>query len=319
MAGSAAAAWPSAGRAQGPSLPVVGYLSGASREESAGRVAGFRRGLEQAGLVDGRDLVIEYRWADGDYARLPRLADELVRKPVVVMMATGGPRAALAAKAATATLPIVFTMGIDPVTLGIVRSLSRPGGNVTGISFLTLDLVPKRFGLALELIPKARLVALIVNPNTPSSAAQVKATQEAARTLGRNLHVAYAGTAKEIDAAFSVLAGLRPDALMVGTDAFFATRREQFIAQAARQALPTIYEGRESVAAGGLMSYGPSIDEAHVQAGAYVGRILGGAKPADLPILQPTKFELVINLRTAKALGLTIPRALLLRADELIE
>lgn len=314
-----ATAWPIAGGAQQRPSAVVGYLSGVSREESVDRVAGFRRGLGDSGFAAARNVVIEFRWADGDYDRLPSLAAELVRLPVAVLLATGGPRAVLAAKEATPSLPIVFTMGADPVRMGVVNSLNRPGGNVTGVSFLTLDLTPKRFDLLRELVPKAKLVAFMVNPNTPSAESQMKSAQDAARASNQSVHIARAGSDSEIDTAFASLPRVRPDALLIGTDAFLAARRKQLTALAARYGIPTFYEGRESVLAGGLISYGPSIDKAHAQAGNYVGRILAGARPADLPVLQPTMFELVINLRTARVLGLTIPQSLLLRADEVIQ
>ncbi len=310
---------PLVARAQRPSLPVIGFLSGVSREESVGRVVAFRRGLAEFGYVEGKNAAIEFRWADGRYDRLPGMAAELVRMPVALMVATGGPRAAQAAIAATSSIPIVFTMGGDPVRMGVVQSLGRPGGNVTGVSFLTVDLVPKRVELLRDLLPQARLVVLMVNPNTGMFETQVKVAQDAARAVGHRLHVVRAGTDAEIDAVFTTFSALRPDALLVGTDAFFTARRSKLVALAARHALPVMYEGRESVVAGGLISYGPSIEEAHARAGAYVGRILGGARPADLPVLQPTNFELVINLKTAKALGLSIPQSLLLRADEVIK
>jgi putative ABC transport system substrate-binding protein len=317
--GGTALVWPLAAGAQRPSMPVIGYLSGVSRAESEDRLAAFRKGLSQSGYNEGRNVAIEFRWADGDYDRLPALAAELVRQPVTILVATGGPRAVLAAKAATSTIPIAFTIGGDPVKLGVVQSLSRPGGNATGVSFLTADLMPKRFELLRELAPKSKLVALIVNPNTPSADDQVRGAQQAAHASGTRLQVARAGTEAEIDAAFAALARLRPDAMLIGTDAFFNLRSRQFIALSARYGLPAIYEGRNAVVAGGLMSYGPNIAEAFFQAGDYAGRILAGARPAELPVLQPTRFELVINLATARTLGLAIPQTLLLRADEVIQ
>jgi putative ABC transport system substrate-binding protein len=319
IAGSVAIARPMLANAQRPALPVIGYLSGASRDESEDRLAAFRRGLSQAGYNEGRNVVIEFRWADGDYTRLPALAAELQRLPVSLIVASGGPRAAQAAKVATTTLPIVFTLGGDPVKLGLVQSLSRPGGNATGISFLTADLMPKRFELLRELLPKSKLVAVMVNPNTPSAEDQLKGAEAAARASGTRLLVARAGSEAEIDTAFAALAKSKPDALLIGTDALFGTRHKQFIALAARHALPAIYEQRNAVVDGGLMSYGPSITEAYVQTGVYAGRVLAGAKPQELPVLQPAKFELVINRHTAKVLGLAIPQSLLLRADEVIE
>jgi len=305
--------------AQRPAMPTIGYLSGASRAESTDRLTAFRRGLEQAGYVEGRNVAIEFRWADGDYGRLAAMAAELVRRPVDLIVATGGPRAAQAAKAATSTLPIVFTLGGDPVKLGVVQSLSRPGGNATGISFLTADLMPKRFELLLQLVPKAKLVAVMVNPNTPSAEDQLRGASAAARAAGTQLHIARAGSADEIDTAFAALMRPPPDALLIGTDALFGTRHKQFIALAARHALPAVYEQRNAVSDGGLISYGPSITDAYVQTGSYAGKVLAGARPAELPVQQPTTFELAINLKTAKALGLVIPQALLVRADELVE
>jgi len=319
VTGAWALASPWAAMAQRPAMPVIGYLSGVSRNESEDRLAAFRRGLAQAGFSEGRNVVIEFRWADGDYGRLAAMADELVRRPVSLLVATGGPRAAQAAKAATSTLPIVFTLGGDPVKLGVVQSLNRPGGNATGVSFLTADLMPKRFELLRELLPSSKLVAVMVNPNTPSAEDQITGAEAAARASGARLQIARAASVAEIDAAFAALAKSRPDALLIGTDALFGTRHKQFIALAARHALPAVYEQRNAVVDGGLMSYGPSITEAYVQTGVYAGKILAGARPADLPVEQPTKFELVINLKTARALGLTIPQSLLLRADEVIE
>ena len=305
-------------RAQRPAMPVIGYLSGIAADEAPDRLAGFRRGLFEAGYGEGKNVAIEYRWAQGDYDRLPALAAELVRHPVSVLVATGGPRAVLAAKGATALIPIVFTLGGDSVKLGLVRSLGRPGGNVTGVSFLMAQLTAKRFELLRELVPKARLVGLLVNPNTPSTDDQVSSTQQAAAATGTRLQVVRAGSASEIDAAFASLAKLRPDAVLIGTDAFLGTRNQQLIALAQRHRLPAVYEGRPSVEAGGLISYGPNIGQAYAQAGAYVGRILAGIAPADLPVLQPTTFELTLNLKTAAALGLAIPQSVLVRADEVI-
>lgn len=305
--------------AQRPSLPLIGYLSGVSRAESEDRIAAFRRGLEQAGYREGRNVAIEFRFAEGDYTRLAALAAELVRLPADLIVAAGGPRAAQAAKAATSTVPIVFTLGGDPVKFGLVRSLSRPGGNATGITFLTADLMPKRFELLRELLPKSKLVAVMLNPNTPSAADQLQGAEAASRAAGTRLLVARAGSQTEIDAAFATLAKDRPDALLIGTDALFGTRHKQFIALATQHALPAIYEQRNAVVDGGLMSYGPSITEAYVQTGVYAGRVLAGARPQELPVLQPMKFELVVNRRTAKALGLVIPSSLLMRADEVIE
>jgi putative ABC transport system substrate-binding protein len=319
QAAGLAAASPWEAVAQPTALPVIGYLSGVARAEGEERLALFRRGLAQAGYREDQNVRILYRWADGDYERLPAMAAALVREPVTVIVASGGPRAALAAKAATGILPIVFTMGGDPVAMGLVASLARPGGNVTGVSFLTADLTPKRFELLRELVPKSKLVALIVNPGTPSTPDQIRGAQEAATAAGLRLQVERVRTEAEIDAAFSALARLRPDALLIGTDAFLGARQPQLVQGAARLGLPAIYEASNAVAGGGLISYGPSINATYLQLGEYTGRVLAGAKPATLPVLQPTTFELFINLNTARALGLTIPQALLLRADEVVQ
>jgi len=312
-------AWHRAALAQPTGPRTLGYLSGVSRSESEDRVRAFLRGLGQAGYVEGHNVAIEYRFADGDYGRLAAMATELSRKPVDVLVAVGGPRAAQAALAASSTLPIVFVVGGDPVRLGLVQSLSRPGTNATGVSFLTAELMPKRFELLLQLLPRARLIALMLNPNTPSAGDQQRGVEAAARAAGVRLATAQAGSEAQIDAAFAELARSRPDALLIGTDALFGTRHRQFIALAARHRLPAIYEQRNAVAEGGLLSYGPSFTDAYAQTGAYAARVLGGARPADLPVLQPTQFELVINLKTAKALGIVVPPSLLLRADEVIE
>jgi putative ABC transport system substrate-binding protein len=318
LLGGAAAAWPLVARAQQPTMPVIGFLHHASPNQFAILNVAFRQGLKEAGFVDGQNVAIEYRWAEDHRDRLPALAADLVRRQVAILVATGGPDSALAAKAATAAIPIVFTLGADPVALGFVSSLGHPGGNATGVSIFTVELVSKRLGLLHELVPKATVVAYIVNPNGLNASVETRRAQEAARSFGQQLHVLRAGDEKEIDAAFASLAQLRAGALLVGTDAFFNARREQFAALAVRYGVPAVFEFREFVAAGGLMSYGASISEVYRQAGVYTGKILNGAKPADLPVLQPTKFELVINTRTAKALGLTIPQSLRLQA-ELIE
>jgi putative tryptophan/tyrosine transport system substrate-binding protein len=309
---------PLVARAQKPAMPMIGFLCNASPAQWASYVAAFRKGLNETGYVEGKNLAIEFRWAEGHYDRLPALAADLVRRQVAVLVATGGAGTAQAAKVATSTIPIVFTSGGDPVEFGLVASLSHPGGNATGVSIVTVDLVAKRLGLLHELVPKATTIAYIVNSNVHTAPEALKA-QEAAHSLGLQLHILRAGSEQEIDAAFASLGQLRAGALLVGTDAFFNARRDQFVALAVRYAVPAMLEGRESVAAGGLMSYGASFPEVYRQAGVYTGKILNGAKPADLPVLQPTKFELVINLKTAKALGLTIPQSLLLRADEVIQ
>ncbi len=310
---------PLASRAQKSAIPMIGFLGSASPAQSAPFVAAFRKGLNETGYAEGKNVAIEFRWAEGQYDRLPALAAEQVRRQVAVLVATGGPGAALAAKAATSTIPIVFTTGSDPVQFGLVASLGHPGGNATGVTIFTVDLVAKRMELLRELVPKATVIAFISNPNTPYAESEVGKAQEAARSFGQQLHVVRAGTAQEIDAAFATLMQLRAGALLIGTDPFFSSRREQFVALAARHAVPAIFDLREFATAGGLLSYGASITEAYRQAGIYTAKILSGAKPSDLPVLQPTKFELVINVKTAKALGIAIPQTLRQREVEFIE
>jgi putative ABC transport system substrate-binding protein len=307
---------PLAARAQKRAIPVIGFLSGQSPGPWAPYVAAFRNGLNGAGYVEGKNVTIEFRWAEGQYNRLAALAADLVRRQVAVVVAVGG--AVREAKAATATIPIVFTTGGDPVENGLVASLARPGGNATGVSFAQTELLAKRLELLHQLAPKANVIGVIINPDGVPEL-QVRKAHEAARSLGLQLQFVRARTEAEIDAAFATLLQLHADALLVADDPFFNGRREQFVALAARHAVPAVYEGRPYVVAGGLLSYGGSITEVYRQAGIYTGRILDGARPADLPILQPTKFELVINLKAAKALGLTIPQTLQAREVEFIE
>jgi putative ABC transport system substrate-binding protein len=299
-------------------MRVIGFLSSASPAQWTSFVAAFRQGLNDAGYIEGKNLGIEFRWAEGHYDRLPALAADLVRRQVSVLV-TSGSTGALAAKAATSAIPIVYTGVADPVGMGLVASLGRPGGNITGISLLGVELEAKRMELLYELVPKATAIALLVNPDDPFAESKVKQAQVAARSLGQQLHVLRARTEQGIDAAFATLVHLRAGALVVGTDVFFGNRREQLVGLAARYAMPTVFHLREFATAGGLMSYGPSLFETYRQAGIYTGKILNGAKPADLPVLRPTKIDLVINLKTAKSLGLTVPQSLLLRADEVIQ
>jgi putative ABC transport system substrate-binding protein len=312
------AAWPLAGRAQQKAMPVIGVLS-ASSFHSAPLMNAFRQGLSEAGYIEGQNFAIEYRWAEGHYDRLPALAADLVGRKVDLIVATSPP-SALAAKSATSTIPIVFRHGGDPVGGGLVASLARPGGNLTGVSQLGDEgLTAKRLELLSELVPRAGVIALLVNPNSPSAERVIQEVQQAARAKGLQLHVLKASSESEIDTASVSLVQLHADALVVGADPFLSSRREQLVALASRRAVPSIYAWREFAASGGLISYGASLTSAFHLVGAYAGKVLKGAKPADLPVQQPTTFELVINLKTAEALGLTVPQSMLMRADEVIE
>ena len=318
IGGLAAAGLPFTARAQ-QAAPVLGYLSARSPQDAGHLAVAFRRGLGEAGYTEGQNIAIEYRWAEGQFARLPAMAAEFVRRPVQLLVSTGGETAALAAKTATSTIPIVFAIGGDPVKAGLASSYNRPGVNSTGISLLTNTLEPKRVGLLRELIPQARSIGVLVNPNFLPVDDQIKSVEEAAQRSGLRVAPLRANTDAEIDAAFAAIAQDRIAALAVAASPFFDTRREKLVALATRHAVPTMFHFREFVAAGGLISYGINFADAYRQVGVYAGRILKGAKPSDLPILQATKFELVINVKTAKALNLTIPHDVLSIADEVIE
>jgi putative tryptophan/tyrosine transport system substrate-binding protein len=312
-----AVTWPFAARAQQPAMPVIGFLSSRSANDSALQVAAFRQALSEAGYVEGQNVAIDYRWAEGQYDQLRGMAGHLVGRQVSVIFA-GGP-AAHVAKAATTSIPIVFVSGEDPVKFGLVASFNKPGGNITGVTTFNAVLGSKRFELLHELVPNAAMMALLVNPNYPSADSEIRETRAAAHSVGRNLIILNASTESEIDAAFAELVQQRVGGLIVTGDPFFVSRREKLVALAARHMLPTIYVQREFAAAGGLIGYGTNITDAYRQAGIYAGRILKGAKPSDLPVVQPTKFDFVINLKTAKALGLDIPPKLLALASEVIE
>ena len=319
IAGSAAV-WPIAARAQQPGLPVVAFLRTGSADTDARNVAAFRKGLNETGFVEGQNVTVEYHWLESPYDRLPALIADLVRHQVAAIATVGTPHVALAAKAATATIPIVFGEGIDPVELGLVPSLAQPGGNVTGIYFLVTEMTAKRLRLLHELVPKAVRVAVLVNPANPSVAkATSRDAQEAAPSMGLNIQILNASTIGEIDAAFATLAREHSDALFVDGDALFLSRRAQFVTLTARDRIPTAYSQRDYVEAGGLMSYGTSIGDTHRQVGIYTGKILKGAKPAELPVLQSTKFEFAINLQMARALGIEVPPGPLSIADEVFE
>jgi len=311
-----ASAWPLAARAQ---QPVIGFLGSASPNEYAIRLGAFRQGLKEAGYVEGQNVAIEYRWAEDQYNRLPALAAELVHRQVAVIVAGGGTPSAMAAKAATATIPIVFAVAVDPVKVGLVTSLNKPSGNLTGVTNLNVDVAQKRLELMHELQPTAATIAVLINPTSVLAEPFLQAVEPAARALGLKLHILNASTDRELDTVFATLAQLRASALVVSTDIFFNTRAEQLAALSLRHAVPTIYAYRPFVAAGGLISYGSDETEYYRLAGVYAGRILKGEKPADLPVQRLTKIELIINLRTAKTLGITVPQSVQSRADEVIE
>jgi putative ABC transport system substrate-binding protein len=312
-----AAAWPVAVRAQ-PAMPVIGFLNGASPEPYAPMVAAFRQGLKETGYVEGQNVTIEYRWAEAQYDRVPAIVAELARHKVAVIVAnTPG---VLVVKAAITTIPIVFTTGADPIQIGLVDSLSRPGGNVTGVTTLNVEVAPKRLELAHELVPTATVIAVLVNPTNPNTATELRDLEAAARALGLQLHILHASTERDLDTVFGTLPQRRASVVVVsGSDTFLISRSEQLAALTVRHAVPTIFQFRQFAAAGGLISYGGSVTDSYRQAGVYSGRILKGEKPADLPVVQSTKVELIVNLKTAKAIGVTVPTALLVRADEVIE
>jgi len=314
-----AAAWPLAARAQQPAMPVIGLLSARSPAIDAPLISVIRQGLNDSGFVEGQNVALDYRWADGQYDRLTALAADLVHRQVAVIVSFGGDATALAAKTATATIPIVFLVGSDPIRSGLVPSLNHPGGNMTGASSFIFDLEPKRLGLVHELRPNATTIAVVVNPNSPNAELQVNDIQIAARNVGQRVDILNASTIREIDAVFAKLTQMRVDALLIAADPIFFNRASQLVVLASRHAIPTLYSRREFVALGGLMSYGSNADETYRIAGVYAGRILKGEKPGDLPIQLPTKFELVINLSTARALDIDVPATLLARADEVIE
>src|SRR5262245_28375633 len=319
LGGAAAAAWPLAARAQQPAMPVIGFISGRSPSDSEALATAFRRGLTETGFIEGRNVAIEYRWAEYHNERLPAMVADLVCLKVAVIASIGGTPTVMAAKAATATIPIVFAMGSDPVTSGVVTSLNQPGGNVTGVTFFTVPLGSKRLELLHDFVPKATTIAVLVNPETAVSRTDGANVLAAAQSVGLQAHLINVSTEGQIEDAFKVTVERRIDALLVTTDAFFISRRQQLVALAARDAIPVVYYAREFVVAGGLMSYGASETDAFRSAGMYVGKVLSGARPGDLPVTLPTKFELVINLKTAKALGLTVPMITQMTADEVIE
>jgi putative tryptophan/tyrosine transport system substrate-binding protein len=320
LLGGAAAGWPLTARAQQRAIPVIGYIGTGSRESDAFRLPSFRQGLSEAGYVEGQNVAIEYRWAEGQNDRLPALAADLVRRQVTVIAVPASTPGVLAAKAATTTIPIVFYIGLDPVELGLVASLHRPGGNITGVTGWNVTVGPKRLELLHEVIPTATIIALLVNPTSPHLAeADAREQQAAAQTLGLQLRVVHASTERDLDTAFATLLELRVGGLVIGTDSFFNTRKEQLAALSVRHRVPSIHQYREYAEAGGLMGYGTETSDLSRQVGVYTGRILKGEKPADMPVQQATKVELSINLKTARMLGLTIPLPLLARAEHVIE
>jgi len=319
LVGGAAAGWPLVARAQQPAMPVVGFLGTTTPDDFADRVAAFREGLKEVGYVEGQNVVIEYRWPEGHYDRLPTLASDLVRRQVAVIAAVGGEPSALAAKAATTTIPIVFSIGGDPIRVGLVSNLNRPGGNITGVNFFQSDIGAKRLGLIHELLPKATVIGFLVNPTFTDAEAEIRDANEAAIRLGLQTHTVEARTVDEFDNAFATLAQQKVEAIFLANDAFFFRERRRLIALAARYDMPAVYNWREFAVDGGLMSYSPSLTQGYRQVGIYTGRILKGEKPANLPVQQPIKFEFVINLKTAKALGLTFPSGLIAIADDVIE
>ena len=319
LLGNAAATWPLAARAQQPAMSVIGYLGAQSPAAFASRVRAFRQGLGEAGFSEGRNVAIEFRWAEGQHNRLSALAEDLVGRQVSVIVAPGGAPAALAAKSVTKTIPIIFEMGADPIAIGLVGSLNRPGGNLTGVSSLNVEVTPKRLELLREVIPADAVVALLINPTSPTADSQLRSLQATNRALGLQLHVLHASAIREFDSVFATLLELRAAGLVVTSDGFFGTHGEQLAALTVRHAVPAIHQSRDFSIAGGLMSYGGNFVESHRQTGVYAGRILKGENPAELPVQLVTKVELFINLKTAKTLGITVPLPLLGRADEVIE
>jgi putative ABC transport system substrate-binding protein len=319
LIGGATVAWPIGARGQPPSMPMVGFLNVGFADRSAHQVAAFRQGLKETGYIEGRNITVEFRWADGRYDRLPTLAADLIRREAAVILTGGGEAPFRAVRAASETVPIVFNIGNDPVQLGLVASLAKPGGNATGVNFLSVEIAAKRLQLLNSLVPTSSIIAVLVNPNFPATESSVSELESAARVMGRQVEIIKATNESELDATYVTISQMRAGALMVGNDPFFTSRRAQIVAVAARLAIPAIYEQREFALAGGLISYGTSIADSYRQLGVYVGRILKGEKAGDLPVLQPTKFELVINLGTARAFGFTLPPSLLAIADEVIE